>query len=205
MALRTNVRPWVLIGDTVADRPSAYAPGVGQGFLFHDSSTGDCSVMSVEPSTQVHTWEPFCCGESGCSGGGGLALLKWHGVVASGTDVTSSTLLYVSDGLTSTNDFVNPTGGGVVAKYPLVSPRTATNFAVNLVANGIVNELLVFFLIIDGVEVATINATAVGFGPSYVSAGPFAIPANATIDVAFRAASATQSGGVVFSATLELS
>lgn len=201
--LRTNVRPWVLVGDTLVDRPGPYAPGVGQGFLFHDSATGDCSVLSVEPSTQVHTWEPFCCGESGCSGGSsGLALLKWHGVAAQGTLISNATLNYVSDGPGPGDEFI---AGGLAAKYPLVSARTGRNFAVNLITNP-GNVPLVFLLIVNGNFVTPAAVLFMSAPAVSISAGPFEIPAQSTIDVAFAASGiVSQSNGVVFSSTLELS
>lgn len=58
--LRTQVAPQVLIGDSILDRPNpAEMP---QGTLFHESTTGTCSVLVINDATQVRRWEAFCGG-----------------------------------------------------------------------------------------------------------------------------------------------
>jgi len=69
MALRTQVDPYVLIGDSLADLPP---PGsVAQGTLFHEELTGTCRVLVIDPVTQVRTWEDFCGGATGATGATG--------------------------------------------------------------------------------------------------------------------------------------
>jgi hypothetical protein len=67
MALRTQNNAQILTGDTLADRPAA-STIPNAGVLFHDSATGDCSILQIH-ANGTHVWEPFCSGGSG--GGGG--------------------------------------------------------------------------------------------------------------------------------------
>jgi len=128
-------------------------------------------------------------------------MLKWHGVAAA-TTIDNSRLFYVSDAPGPGDELVPALT--VPPNYPIVSARSATNFTVNLETNP-AGVPLVFDLILNGnqsVPLASVTLSAPGIG---VVPGPFLIPANARIDVAFKAGTATPtSSGVTFSATLEL-
>ncbi len=78
MALRTQVDPYVLVGD-LADLPNP--ADVAQGTLFHAEDTGDCRILVINPASQFRYWDPFC-GTSAASGPpGGELMLKWSGTV----------------------------------------------------------------------------------------------------------------------------
>ena len=66
MALRTQNNAQILTGDTLADRPAA-ASIPNAGVLFHDTSSGDCSILQIY-ANGTHAWEPFCTGSSGVGG-----------------------------------------------------------------------------------------------------------------------------------------
>jgi hypothetical protein len=66
MALRAQIDPYVLIGDTLGDLPD---PGeMAQGILYHSTSTGDCLVLVIDTLTGERRWDPFCGACSGCTG-----------------------------------------------------------------------------------------------------------------------------------------
>jgi len=57
MALRTQLDPNVLIGDTIADRPNPAAQK--QGLLFYEVNSGDSWILVIDPATGVRSWEEF--------------------------------------------------------------------------------------------------------------------------------------------------
>jgi len=66
MALRTQLDPNILIGDTLADRPLAAAQK--QGLLFYAEDTGDSSVLIIDEATGLRHWEAFSSGTVGPTG-----------------------------------------------------------------------------------------------------------------------------------------
>jgi len=69
MALRTQLDPNILIGDTLADRP---LPGAQkQGLLFYAEDTGDSSVLIIDEVTGLRHWEAFSSGTIGPTGATG--------------------------------------------------------------------------------------------------------------------------------------
>lgn len=74
--LRSQNNAQILTGDTIADRPAA-STIPNAGVLFHDTATGDCSILMIS-QVGAHTWEPFCSGASGS--------LEWPDYVVSKVD-----------------------------------------------------------------------------------------------------------------------
>jgi len=194
MLTRTQVSPWILVGDTLADRPPA--DQFPQGYLFHDTATGDCSITVKSPITQICVWEGFCSG-SGASGGSGVAggaLLAWHGGNAAGTPIVAGTNYFIANDPLAINS-ITPLA------YPVGTARTARNFAAHIDVNPSGAPINVK-LLLNGVVVATV----VGSTPNSfttVAPGPFTITPGETIDVAFSP-SVSESTAIAVSATVEL-
>ncbi len=182
----------MLVGDTIADRPLNGSPGLAIGYLFHDSSLGDCSVYCKDG------WEPFCAGESGASGNAGLAILKWYGegeIVAGGLIApTPGPPIYFADGI----GFNASSSTGL--QYPFVTARTVRFFSVNLIAY--IGQPVNVTLSVNSSGVAMIPFAAT---PQIQSiAGPIVIPANAQVDVgAYVPGGVGVGGSVTLSATIE--
>lgn len=194
--LHTQVAPWMLVGDTLTDRPLNGGAGLALGYLFHDSSAGDCSIYTK------NGWEPFCCGESGCSGGStGIGILKFFGAgsIVSGGFIapTPGPPIYFGDAVPVAGTASSATG----LQYVLPVARTVEFFSVNLIAY--IGEPVNVALYVNGTAVSTI---AFAGTPQIQSvAGPFAIPANATVDVgAYVPGGVGVGGNVALSATIEL-
>ncbi len=195
--LRPQVAPWILVGDTIADRPLPYAPGLAEGTLFHDTATGDCSVLVVYPETNAQAWEGFCTGASGSSGAGGGALLKWHGGNTSGNSVSVGPKYYLTDDALYVN-IISP-----APAYPVATTRTPSNLAVNITQNPS-GQTLGVFLVVNGVSTSLgiegVTGIFVATGP-----GPEILPGE-TIDLAFTimAGGSPTTDVIAISATLEL-
>lgn len=180
----------MLVGDTITDRPLNGAPGLAIGYLFHDSSLGDCSIYCKDG------WEPFCSGESGTSGSGGLAILKWYGSASS----FGPTAVYLADSSGSSQ---------AEEAYPIVDPRTVEHFSANLVsvtlgggATGVYVQLYD-----NGVAVAgtRIDLTSAGEIVSLTLSPPYVFAASHTIDVGIASDSSAMVTAAVVSATAEMS
>lgn len=190
MSLRTQVQPYVLIGN-VADLPNPAS--VPQCYLYHSADTGDCFILQIEPDTGLRHWTEFC-GATGLTGIAGPALLKWAG----GGNLTSSGYV-IADDVASTNVAV----GGITPAYPLFRARTGLNFMINLRNHGTLGDTVIVNLLVNGAVALTHTFAAnTPNGTLFNVAGPAAIPANAVIDVSVSSPNGT--GACLISATLEL-
>lgn len=189
MSLRTQVQPYVLIGN-LADLPNPAS--VAQGHLYHSVDTGDCFLLQIEPDTGLRHWVEFC-GATGLTGIEGPALLKWSGA----GDISTMPFVVADTGTASIS------ASGVVPAYPLFRARTALNFSINIRQNQ-VNSIVTVTLLINGVASAMSHVFASGATGVFNVPGPVAIPAGATIDVRISQSGIATSGTVSVSATLEL-
>ncbi len=195
--LRPQVAPWILVGDTIIDRPSPYGAGLRQGTLFHDSATGDCSVLVIYPETGIHAWEGFCTGASGSSGAGGGALLKWHGGNTSGTVIVGNNYYLADDPA-----LVRIVGSAFSPAYPVATTRTPSNLAVNI-GNNTGGEIEVGLSINRAAPAAGATVTLI----TGIASAPGPLPEIApgdTVDIVFTAVGTNNSTSFAISATLEL-
>lgn len=82
MTLRTQVSPYSLVGDSIADRPDP--AGVPQGFTFYDTSTGVFYILVIDPLTNFHHWDAI-------PGGGSGGIIEFFADAVNGNDANPGT------------------------------------------------------------------------------------------------------------------
>lgn len=187
MSLRTQVQPYVLIGN-LADLPNPAS--VPQAYLYHAADTGDCFILQIEPDTGLRHWVEFC-GATGLTGIAGPALLKFAG----GGVPTGGILIADDPGATSTS------AGGLQIDYPVTRARTALNFCINLRTHTS-GEIITVDFLVNGSAVLThtFGATDAN-GTVFTVSGPANVPAGAKLNVRITSSGTST---VSVSATVEL-
>jgi len=130
MALRTQLDPNHLIGDTIADRP---LPGsMKQGNTFYAVDTGDSWILVIDPLTNVRSWDVVAIGGSGATAGDDHELMP--GFLLNATVVTT-----VPAPLTTFNQArqVAPRAGSITAITADIAKTDANSVTFQATLNGV--------------------------------------------------------------------